>query len=316
MGEARHLTGTHGRLDAEHAALAARQEGVASLAQLVAIGFTASAIHKRASSGRLHRVHQAVYSLAPPELLSRDGRFMAAVLACGPGAVVSHRSAAALHELRATARSGIEVTVPRENIRVGEGVQIHRSRTLTAADVTTVKSIPCTTVARTLLDLAAVLPRRGVRAAPGRDPGKPGAKDADLCRSASPALRQMSCSHHGGVAQRVFCGRAHTRRRVAPDPLSPDALCGTQLVPPVPMPSRRTIGMIEAHNCCAVPRRRGVLHGHARRQLCSQRTRLLVPREPGHQAGASADRFHCSFVAVPALRVRLPLHVSPGRERQ
>src|SRR5436190_21587876 len=106
MGEARHLTGTHGRLDAEHAALAARQEGVASLAQLVAIGFTASAIHKRASSRRLHRVYQAVYSLAPPELLSRDGRFMAAVLGCGPGAVVSHRSAAALHEHRATARSG------------------------------------------------------------------------------------------------------------------------------------------------------------------------------------------------------------------
>src|SRR5262249_14534509 len=84
---------------------------------------------------------------------------MAAVLACGGGAVLSHRSAADLHELRATDRSKIDVTVPAEHKRIVRRVDVHRSRTLTADDITTVDGIPCTTVARTLLRLAAVVNR-------------------------------------------------------------------------------------------------------------------------------------------------------------
>ncbi len=131
-----------------------------SLAQLTELELTASAVRKRAAAGRLYRVHRGVYSLAPPELLTRNGRFLAAVLACGPGAVLSHRSAAALHELRRTERVRIDVTVPGRTCHRHDGIDVHRSQTLTAADTTTVDRMPVTTIARTLFDLAAVVPRR------------------------------------------------------------------------------------------------------------------------------------------------------------
>jgi predicted transcriptional regulator of viral defense system len=162
-----HLTGTYGPLDAQHAlaALASRQNGVFSLAQLEDLGLSASAVRKRAATGRLHRVHRGVYALTPAELLTRDGRFMAAILTCGPGAVLSHRSAAALHGLRATDRAGIDVTVPGRTKRKCAGIDVHRSTTLTAADTTTVSGISCTTIARTLLDLTTVVPMRGAERA-------------------------------------------------------------------------------------------------------------------------------------------------------
>jgi hypothetical protein len=85
---------------------------------------------------------------------------MAAVLACGAAAVVSHRSAATLQELRASNQTRIDVTVPGRSTRKHRGIDVHRSTTLTPADVTRVNGIPCTTVARTLFDLADVLNRR------------------------------------------------------------------------------------------------------------------------------------------------------------
>lgn len=127
------------------------------LEQLVALGISASAVHKRAAGGRLHRIHRAVYSLVPPEQLTWRGRYMAAVLACGTGAVISHREAAALHDLRASNRTTVDVTVPGRSAPRVKGVTVHRSVTLTAADVTVVDGIPCTTPARTHLDLASVV---------------------------------------------------------------------------------------------------------------------------------------------------------------
>jgi very-short-patch-repair endonuclease len=85
---------------------------------------------------------------------------MAAVLACGPDAALSHRSAAALHGLRRHGGTRIDVTIPIRSGRAHAGIQIHRSTTLTPEDVTDVNGIPCTTVARTLFDLADVLSRR------------------------------------------------------------------------------------------------------------------------------------------------------------
>lgn len=114
---------------------------------------TARAVQLQAQDGRLYRLHRGVYSIIPPELLTRDGRYMAAVLACGPGAVLSHRSAAALHELRPTGTL-IEVTVPGRAYRQRPGIRTHRSATLIERDVTRVNHIPVTTVARTLFDLA------------------------------------------------------------------------------------------------------------------------------------------------------------------
>ena len=121
---------------------------------------SARAAQARAAIGDLHRIHQGVYSLVPRALLTREGHWLAAVLAAGPGAVLSHRSAAALHEIRASSASRIEVTIPGRSVRTRPGIQIHRSTTLTEADITVVSNIPTTTVARALLDLADVIPRR------------------------------------------------------------------------------------------------------------------------------------------------------------
>jgi predicted transcriptional regulator of viral defense system len=149
-------------VDLAIAELGARQHGVVSLLQLCALGLSARAIQLRAASGRLHRVHHAVYSLVPPSLLTLHGHYMAAALACGPEAVISYRSAAALLGLRRTERSKIDVTIPQRSPRKHAGTDIHRSITLAPSDVTTIRNIPCTTVARTLLDLGQVVNRREV----------------------------------------------------------------------------------------------------------------------------------------------------------
>jgi hypothetical protein len=161
MGEPWNLSDAYRRLNAT----ALPQGGVIGLDQLRQAGLSARAAQRRAANGQLHRVYQSVYSLVPPELLSGAGHFMAAVLACGDGAVLSHRSAADLHDLRPTARANIDVTVPgHRNCHIA-GIEVHRSKTLTAADITTVHNIPCTTIARTQLDIADVLRRRQVERA-------------------------------------------------------------------------------------------------------------------------------------------------------
>jgi hypothetical protein len=85
---------------------------------------------------------------------------MAAALACGPGAVLSHRSAASLHGLRRTDRAKIDVTAPgRRRVKI-DGIDAHTSLTLTPADLTNKKGIPCTSPARTIFDLAGVVDKR------------------------------------------------------------------------------------------------------------------------------------------------------------
>jgi hypothetical protein len=86
---------------------------------------------------------------------------MAAVLACGPRAVLSHNSAAALLGIRPTAREAIDVTARYGESRRRAGIKLHGSATLRGVDVTRVDGIRCTTVARTLLDLAEVIDRQG-----------------------------------------------------------------------------------------------------------------------------------------------------------
>jgi hypothetical protein len=146
--------------DAAIAAVAASQHAVIGLDQLRSLGLPPSTIRSRAAAGRLHRIHQGVYALVPRVLLAREGHYMAAVLACGPGAVLSHRSAAVLHGLRDWGATKIEVTVPGRTGRARAGIKVHGSTTLTPADVTVIDNIPCTTVARTLFDLADAEPRR------------------------------------------------------------------------------------------------------------------------------------------------------------
>jgi predicted transcriptional regulator of viral defense system len=146
--------------------LAVTQHGVVALEQLVRLGFSKRSVQSAAALGRLHRAYRGVYALTPCGLLRREGRYMAAVLACGPDAALSHRSAAALLELRAGDQQRIDVSVAGRSTRGHRGISVHRSRTLTAAaDIHLVRGIPCTTVARTLLDLADVIDRRALERA-------------------------------------------------------------------------------------------------------------------------------------------------------
>jgi predicted transcriptional regulator of viral defense system len=146
-------------------AQATAQHAVIAVYQLRELGLVPATVRARRAAGQLHRIHHGVYSLVPRELLKREGLYMAAVLACGPGAVLSHRSAARLHGLRNYDYHRIEVTVPGRSTRTHTGVLVHRSTTLTQADVTVVNHIPTTTIARTLFDIAAcITPRQLERA--------------------------------------------------------------------------------------------------------------------------------------------------------
>jgi very-short-patch-repair endonuclease/predicted transcriptional regulator of viral defense system len=146
------------------ARLAERQHTVISLDQLKRLGLGRAAVAKRAAIGRLHRVHRGVYAVGHARL-TMHGHWMAAVLACGPNAVLSHRSAAGLWGLRPDNRARTDVSLPRPSARSRPGIDVHRSPTLTPADCTIEDGIPCTTLARTLLDLAEVVHRRSVERA-------------------------------------------------------------------------------------------------------------------------------------------------------
>lgn len=132
--------------------VAARQSGVVSVAQLRELGVGRGAVHKALRAGRLHRVHHGVYALGHT-MLRPEGHRLAAVLACGPGAVLSHRSAAAHWELLATSQERVDVTAPRSRQGI-PGIRLHTSRSLDAHDTTSHDGIPITTIHRTLLDLA------------------------------------------------------------------------------------------------------------------------------------------------------------------
>lgn len=197
--------------------LAAGQHGVVSLAQLEAAGLSARAVSRRVSKGVLYRIHRGVFAVGHPNLTA-EGRWLAAVLACGPGAVLSHRSAAALWRLLPPPGGPIHVSVPSLAGRAKRtGIAIHRRSSLIAparvaqrsptgsagvigpppgrsgCDTTTHRGIPVTTPACTLADLRRTLRgdqlQRALRAAEvlrldtGRQPGfEPDRARSDLER--------------------------------------------------------------------------------------------------------------------------------------
>jgi predicted transcriptional regulator of viral defense system len=138
------------------AALARSQHGVVALDQLKAMGLSEAGVRSRVARGTLHRLHRGVYSVGHP-VVSMKGRWLAAVLSCGPGAVLSHSSAASLWGFQRTDRAEIDVTVERSVGRSRPGITAHVVRRLDRADRALTHGVPCTTVARTLLDLADVL---------------------------------------------------------------------------------------------------------------------------------------------------------------
>ncbi len=145
----------------ELAALADRQHGVVSIRQLRRLGYTHRSVQRGVEVGRLHRLHQGVFAVGHTNL-SLQGRCLAAVLASGPGALLSHYSAGWLHGLIATRPIPIHVTTPVPRKR-RDAVRIHHSRTLIDADRTLEQGIPITSVARSALDLAAIVRFRSLR---------------------------------------------------------------------------------------------------------------------------------------------------------
>src|SRR5437764_9220078 len=116
-------------------ALAIRQHGVVTRAQLLELGFSRRAVQHRVAKGRLHPVFSGVFAVGRPEL-TQHGRWMAAVLACGPDAVLSHHSAAALWEITQSRISSIAVSVPAQTKRMRSGIDVHRRTNLRPAGTT------------------------------------------------------------------------------------------------------------------------------------------------------------------------------------
>jgi very-short-patch-repair endonuclease len=161
------------------ATLATMQYGVVSRAQLLAAGIGPGAIETRLKRHQLHPLHRGVYAVGHTALVPL-ARELAAVLACGPGAVLSHRTAAWLWRILEFAGELIEVTVPRSNRR--PGLIVHRSRSLGPEDTRMHLGLPVTAPARTLLDLGEVVTAR------------------ELERAFDEAITQRLTTHSAGAA--------------------------------------------------------------------------------------------------------------------
>lgn len=143
--------------------LVRRQHGVVSRGQLLALGFSAEAIRHRIEIGRLHPLWRGVYVVGRPEV-TREGRWMAAVLSCGPAALLSHACAAALWGLEISP-SGIDIVVPEGVFRRRTGIRVHRRDALTASDPHRIRGIPVTDLVSTFVDLASCEPDRQIERA-------------------------------------------------------------------------------------------------------------------------------------------------------
>ena len=137
--------------------LAEKQHGVVAWRQLTTLGLTEGQIKSRIKDGQLVSLHRGVFALGHRRI-GLYGEWMAAVLACGPGAVLSHGTAAQLWGIRGS-RKPIEVTRVSGHRRP-HGVRLHQTRSLPDEHVTTEAGIPVTTIERTLLDTAARLDAR------------------------------------------------------------------------------------------------------------------------------------------------------------
>jgi very-short-patch-repair endonuclease len=177
-------------------AIAQRQHQVITYGQLLALGFTDSAIRHRVAIGRLYRVHQGVYAVGRRDL-SRLGEWMAAVLACGPCALLSHVHGGALYGIVKDRPGPIDVCVPRlvrrGGIRVHRGVRPGRLR----------RGIPVTSPVDTLIDLATCLPD---------EPWEAAVNEADslgLCTPDAVRAAAEATSRRGAAAVRRLLDR-HT----------------------------------------------------------------------------------------------------------
>jgi very-short-patch-repair endonuclease len=135
--------------------LAGRQRGVVSRGQLRQIGFSDDRIDDWVRDSRLRRLFRGVYLLEPAQLTQR-GRFVGAVIACGPDAVISHRSAAFLLGISERSPRVIDLIASGKRSSSMDGIRVHEVPYPAKLEVVRAHGIPCTSVARTIVDLAGV----------------------------------------------------------------------------------------------------------------------------------------------------------------
>jgi very-short-patch-repair endonuclease len=183
-------------------ALARRQHGVVARSQLLHLGFSKDAIAERIDRGRLHRLWRGVYVVGRPEV-TKHGRWMAAVLACGPRAVLSHKDAGELWGIGPEQRGAVDVSIASSTHRRRPDIVIHRRPGLSERDVTTRRGIPVTTRVCTLIDLASCLSSRRLEAAIN-EADKLGLADPESLRR---ALDKLDHRRPGVAALRTILDR-------------------------------------------------------------------------------------------------------------
>ncbi len=186
------------------AELAARRHGVVTTADLLAAGLGRGAIARRVADGRLRPLYRGVFLVGPLKGPMTDE--MAAALACGEAAVVSHHAAAAIWGFRPAWHGPIDITTTRQ-LRPRQGIRIHRARRLDPRDSTQRDGVPLTTPTRTLLDLAAHIDARALTRA---------IEEAEVqrltTRTELAALNARSSGRHGAKALGATIGGAHEPR--------------------------------------------------------------------------------------------------------
>jgi very-short-patch-repair endonuclease/predicted transcriptional regulator of viral defense system len=217
------------------AALAGRQHGAVTRAQLRDLGLTRHQVDDAAATARLHRIHQGVY-LVGHTALAPLAREHAALLACGGAALLSHRTAAALWQLRPQPPS-VEVTVVGHHVRQREGIRMHQVQSIDRADLTSRQGLKVTAPARTLIDLAAVVESDELEAALSEayalrritEPELVDALERNRGRPGAAALRTLLATQEGPTitksrGERLL--RALLRKAELPQPLSNQHLLG------------------------------------------------------------------------------------------
>ncbi len=164
--------------------------------QLLALGFSEEAIRHRVASGRLWPLMRGVYAVGPPRQTDEQ-RWMAAVLACGDGAALSHRSAAALWKIGAELSGRTDLSVRRLCKVRRAGLRVRSRPSLAAGDIGERRGIPLTSVVQTLVDLATELPEgrleRAVNEADKHDLVDPEALRAALDgRRGEPGVKRLA----------------------------------------------------------------------------------------------------------------------------
>ena len=144
--------------------IAARQHRIVTTKRLSSLGFTPQWVTRQIADGQITRLHRAVYVVGPGPPTPR-GRWLAAVLAAGEGALLAHTNAAALWGIAKSRGSRIDVTIPANRRAKLDGVRIRRCRRIHPDDISLVDSIPVTSAERTVCDLATVLPYADVKRA-------------------------------------------------------------------------------------------------------------------------------------------------------